>query len=207
MPERTMFYWAKMYTMQINPGDTYDKLKKCITINILDFECIPVKKIHTTYHLAEDETGHKLTDILEVHFVELPKLLDKEIVKDENEAIVQWMEFIDAKSKGVMEMLAKKNNDIKKAYDILQIISKDEKARMAYEAREAEVRDQLIRIKSAREKGIEEGIEKGIEKGETEKAIKVAKNLLKMGISIKQVAEATEIAVEKVEEIRKEISN
>ncbi len=36
-------------------------------------------------------------------------------------------------------MLAKKNESIKKAYNLLQIISKDEKARIIYEAREAEL--------------------------------------------------------------------
>lgn len=54
-------------------------------------------------------------------------------------------------------MLAEKNKDIKKAYDLLQIISKDEKAGMLYEAREAELRDQLTRMKSEKAKGREEG--------------------------------------------------
>ena len=31
MPQRTLFYWSKMYTGQIKSGDTYDKLQKCIT--------------------------------------------------------------------------------------------------------------------------------------------------------------------------------
>ena len=31
MAERTMFYWSKMYSAQIKPGDTYDKLKKFVT--------------------------------------------------------------------------------------------------------------------------------------------------------------------------------
>ena len=55
-------------------------------------------------------------------------------------------------------MLAEKNQDIKKAYDLLQIISKDEKARMLYDAREAELRDQLTRMKSAANKGKAETI-------------------------------------------------
>jgi len=60
---------------------------------------------------------------------------------------VEWMEFLDARSKGVIELLAEKNQDIKRAYDLLQIISQDEKARMLYDAREAELRDQLTRMK------------------------------------------------------------
>lgn len=70
MPERTMFYWSKMYLSQVKPGDTYDKLKKSITINIVDFKCLPLPKLHSRYHLTEDETGHRLTDLLEVHFLD-----------------------------------------------------------------------------------------------------------------------------------------
>lgn len=72
MPERTMFYWSKMYISQVKPGDTYDLLQKCITINIVDFKCTPLKKLHSSYHLTEDETGYRLTDILEVHFLDYP---------------------------------------------------------------------------------------------------------------------------------------
>jgi len=85
------------------------------------------------------------------------------------------MEFLDGKSKGVMEMLAEKNKDIKKAYDLLQIISKDQKAKMLYEARQAEISDQMTRLKSAEEKGV----------------ITVAKNLLLMGMDILTVVKAT----------------
>lgn len=157
MPERTMFYWSKMYTSQVKPGDTYDLLQKCITINIVDFKCTPLEKLHSSYHLIEDETGYRLTDILEVHFLEIPKLADLTIQRDDNDAVVEWMEFLDAKSKGVIEMLAGKNEDIKKAYDILQIISKDKKARMLYDAREAALRDQLTNMKSAENKGEAKG--------------------------------------------------
>lgn len=161
MPERTMFYWSKMYISQVKPGDTYDLLKKCITINIVDFKCTPLKKLHSIYHLIEDETGYQLTDIIEVHFLEMPKLADSEILRDENDSVVEWMEFLDARSKGVLEMLAEKNQDIKKAYDLLQIISQDEKARMLYDAREAELRDQLTRMKVEKNKGRAEGKAEG----------------------------------------------
>ena len=162
MPERTMFYWSKMYISQVKPGDPYDLLQKCITINIVDFKCTPLKKMHSSYHLTEDETGYRLTDILEVHFLEMPKLADSEIPRDEFDPVVDWMEFLDAKSKGVIEMLAEKNQDIKKAYDILQIISKDEKARMQYDAREAALRDERTRMKSEKNKGKAEGKAEGM---------------------------------------------
>lgn len=91
MAERTLFYWSKMYNGQIKSGDTYDKLKKCITINIVDFKCIEIDKLHTSFHITEDETNKKLTDVLEIHYLELPKLFDNKIEKDEDDPIIQWM--------------------------------------------------------------------------------------------------------------------
>ncbi len=195
MAERTMFYWGKMYIEQIKAGDTYDKLKKCITINILDFECTPLNKIHSSYHITEDESRYRLTEVLEIRFLELPKLEKEGIEKDEGAAITQWMEFIAAKSKEVMEMLAQKNEEIGKAYNQLQVMSKNENARMGYEARKAEIHDQMTRIKTAKEEGITIGIEN--------KAIEDALNFLKLGVSEEIVAKGTGLSVERVAEIKK----
>ncbi|MDA8226492.1 MAG: Rpn family recombination-promoting nuclease/putative transposase [Desulfitobacterium hafniense] len=160
--------------------------------------CTPLQKLYSSYHLTEDETGYRLTDILEVHFLEIVKLADLDIQRDENDPIVEWMEFLDAKSKGVIEMLAEKNKDIKKAYDLLQIISKDEKARMLYDAREAELRDQLTRIETAENKGKAEGKAEGRAEGKAE----VAKNLLDLGMEIPTVAKATGMTEEEVKRLK-----
>ena len=94
-----------------------------------------------------------------------------------------------------MEMLAEKNKDIKKAYDLLQIISKDEKARMLYEARQAEISDQLTRIKSAEEKGA------------NEKALRVAEKMIRRGDSVEDIVDMTELPKEKVIELKKKYQN
>ena len=39
--------------------------------------------------------------------MEIPKLFDEEIEKDENNPIVQWMEFLDGKSKGAGDVSRK----------------------------------------------------------------------------------------------------
>ncbi|WP_243143359.1 hypothetical protein [Clostridium estertheticum] len=92
-------------------------------------------------------------------------------------------------------MLAEKNKDIKKAYALLQTISKDKKARMLYESRQVEISDQLTRIKSAEEKEIE--------KGENRKALENVINFLKLGISEEIAAKGTGIPIEKIIEIKK----
>jgi len=203
MVERTIFYWSKMYTSQIKLGDTYDALKKCVSIIIVDFYCTPLQKLYSQYHLTEDETGYRLTDILEIHFLEIPKLFDEKVEKNDNDPVVQWMEFIDAKSKGVVELLAEKNTDIKKAYDLLKIISKDEKSRILYESRQAEISDQRTRIKSAEARGLDRGLEQGIEQGIVRKSIEAANNLLKLGFSEDIITSAIGLPIEKVRELKK----
>ncbi len=193
MAERSLFYWSKMYNSQVSPGDTYDKLKKCITINIVDFERIPLDKIHTTFHILEDETGYKLSDVLEIHFLELPKLSKLDSIKDLDAPILDWLEFIDSDSKEEMEMIAEKNENIKTAYEILQRVSKSKEARMAYEARQAEIMDQLTREKAAREEGFEQGT--------NQKAIEIAKNLLGL-IDDETIAIKTGLPLELVKNLK-----
>ena len=67
-------------------------------------------------------------------------------------------------------MLAEKSVSIRKAYRILQGISRDKRKRIEYEAREKAIRDQ----KQMMQEALEEGRSKGIEIGK----IEVAKNLI-----------------------------
>ncbi|WP_310939924.1 PD-(D/E)XK nuclease family transposase [Clostridium sp. SHJSY1] len=185
---------------------------------MLDFECLPMNKVHSSFHITEDETGEKLTDVLEIHYLELPKLFKANIKTDENEEIIQWMMFLEANNREGLEMLAEKNEKIKKACSILEVISKDDIKRAAYEAREAELHDQATRLQSAKEDGIKQGIEKGIKQG-IEKGIKQgmeqgrkealtesAKNLLLIGADVEFVSKGIGLTIEEVEEIKKSLN-
>jgi predicted transposase/invertase (TIGR01784 family) len=202
MPERTLYYWAKMYNAQIKKGDTFDILKKCITVNIVDHDFLPFNKMHTRYHLTEDMTGHCLTDVLEVHFCELKKARRGTDIDDAEDPSIDWMRFIGAKSKGEMEMIAKKNKTIEDAFEQLKVISKDEKNRLAYEARQMWIMDQRTRekqvIRKSREQGREQGREEGRMEGSREKNYENARNFKNIGISIDIIAKATGLDIEEI---------
>jgi len=127
-----------------------------------------------------------MAEELEIHFLELPKL--RKAIKDKNDPVIDWLEFINADSKEVMEMLAKKNKNMSTAFDILQAASKDEKKRLAYEAREAALKDEATRVLEARE----EGFEKGIEKGKLEVAIE----MIKQGSDVDYASKVSKIPIE-----------
>ncbi|SHH84700.1 hypothetical protein [Clostridium intestinale] len=94
-------------------------------------------------------------------------------------------------------MLAERNENIKTAYEILQRVSKSKEARMAYEARQAEIMDQLTREKSAREEGIREGIREGIEKGK----IDIARNLIGL-LDDETIANKTGLSIDIVKSLK-----
>ena len=127
----------------------------------------------------------------------MPKLFDKKISLSQDDPVVQWMTFIEGKSKGVLEVPAKKNKDIKSAYDLLQIISQDEKARMVYEARQAEIHDQLTRLHSAHQKGKAEGRAEGL----AEAKVNLAKLMLSEGEDIVNIAKYTGLSREEIEKL------
>src|SRR5665648_652296 len=71
------------------------ELAKAVTINILDFNYLnQTKNYHNVFHLYEDEEKFQLTDALEIHFMELPKLISKwrrrEVSPWEN-VLVRWL--------------------------------------------------------------------------------------------------------------------
>ncbi len=74
-PDRSLFYASKMYTDQIEQGQKYDVLKKCVSISILDFTLFKKEAgFYSCFHIREDTRGFLYTDKMEFHVIELPKL-------------------------------------------------------------------------------------------------------------------------------------
>ena len=99
--DRSTFYVSKMLVEQVGINKRYSNIKKCIGINILDFDYIrATKRFHTIYHIREDTEPIKYTDILEIHIVELPKLPQT----DDGTDLYDWIRFIKAENKGEFEI-------------------------------------------------------------------------------------------------------
>ena len=121
-----------MYASQLNAGQNYSKLKKTVTINILNFNYIATPKYHNIFQLLEKDSGVLLTDVLEIHFLELPKLKQKEVTLETS--LVNWLLFFKAfQDQKLREVLAMSNPAIAKAIAALEFIEQDEDARRMYE--------------------------------------------------------------------------
>ena len=100
MRERSLYYWAKLYERQLDEGDEYRQLRKAIAINILNFVEIENGHYHNVFRLRGDD-GRLLTDHLEIHFLELPKL--RHSAADAERRLVRWLLFLSARTRNQME--------------------------------------------------------------------------------------------------------
>jgi predicted transposase/invertase (TIGR01784 family) len=204
MDKRTLWYWGEIYSEGIKKGEDYKKLAKVITINILDFEYIRIpNKFHTTFHLWEDEVkDYMLTDVVEVHFIEMEKfrkLVNKNIKEDK---LQRWLSFFrEDISKEELKELMEMDADIKKAEEKIEYLSSDPQTLALYKARERSLHERANMISSAKEEGIVIGREEGANK----KAIKVAEKMLKRGDRIEDIVDITELSIDTVMELRKKM--
>ncbi|MBY9078927.1 PD-(D/E)XK nuclease family transposase [Paenibacillus sp. HN-1] len=183
--KRTLFYWSKRYASQLSEGDKYPELKKCVTINILNYAFLKNKQYHNVFHLREDRTGISLIDDIEVHFLELPKL-DERSVSSEG-GLINWLLFLKGADTSHWEVLKMNEPGLEKAMDTLQYLSQDSDARRLYEARQKYLHDEASMLESAELAGIK----------------RVAKNMLEMNLDIATIAKATGLSEQEINALRK----
>ena len=184
--DRSTFYVSKMLVEQVGINKKYSNIKKCIGINILDFDYIKdTQRFHTVYHISEDTEHIKYTDILEIHIVELPKLP----TNDDGTDLYDWIKFIKAENKGEFEMLAKQSKYLQKAYETLEEISADQQKRLEYTARQKALYDYNTLMEENYERGVEEGIEQGIQQGKSERDAELIERMKSKGMSDEEIGQ------------------
>ncbi|AXF56556.1 Rpn family recombination-promoting nuclease/putative transposase [Salicibibacter kimchii] len=193
MVKRTLYYLAKMYAQSISEGDDYTKLKKTVTINILDFNLFAIERFHSTFHFYEDhEEAMLLTDALEVHFVEYPKF--KKMKKSLEDPLHRWLLFLDESlQENERKELIEMDPVIRKAEERLEWLSSDAETRRLYEARKESMLERNTLIVEGREEGREEGKKEGKKEGEETTQTAIVLSMLKQGFKPEEIARITEL--------------
>ncbi|MFZ5989541.1 MAG: Rpn family recombination-promoting nuclease/putative transposase [Bacillota bacterium] len=192
MEKRTMFYWGKLFLEGIKQGDDYISLSKVITINILDFNFLDIDKFHSKYHLWEDEEdNYLLTDLIEIHFIEMPKFRAFKEKDLKGNSLHRWLKFFDKMlSEEELKELIEMDSAIKRAEKKLEYLSSDEQTLALYKAREDSLHERANMISPAKEGGREQGREEG--------KLIVAKKMLLSELDIEPVSKFTEISIEQL---------
>ena len=170
MIQRSLYYWSKLYEEQLEEGDRYDKLCRTVCINILDFKYLKNDRFHNGYRLKEIETNEELTDLQEIHFIEIPKLKRFESTEEIVDLLEGWVEFLRDPESEVIRKLEMSNKEIREAKDELYRLSRNSKERELYYLREKSLRDEISALANAKEKGLKEGLKQGLFEGKLESA-------------------------------------
>ena len=200
MLPRFLLYWAKMYSANLKVGDEYSKLRRTISIIIVDGE-LPefkgIKKAQTNWQIREEEyKSIILTSYFEICIIELPKAIREYKTNKEN-GVLQWMMFLENPEDVEVTKIMEENENIKEAKEELDRISQDDiLRRMAFKA-ELERMDHAQLMYEARRDGKKEGIEQGAK----EKEVQIAKNMLKEKASIEFIIKVTGLTKEEIEKL------
>ena len=168
--KRAQLIISKAYTSQDISGKSYDDLKRCYLICIVDYTLFEDDKKYFRDAMFRDAKGTPLTDDQVIIFLELTKIkaLLKKRVEDLTE-IESWLIFFkyaaDKSKREKLEQIIEKKEGIKMAAQILQTISMNERERALYESHLIYELDQHSALKSAEARGIAEGEARGEARG------------------------------------------
>ena len=152
--DRTLFYWAKLYTSELKSGEEYGNLKQTITINIINFNMFEGQNYHTEVAAMIKGTNEVFSDKFSIHFFEL-----KKISKHPKTSREQWLQFINADSMEDFEIVQATTNmpTIQKAVKVIYDMSEDTKIREIARLREKALHDEASALKQAKNEGIAMG--------------------------------------------------
>lgn len=189
MIDRSLYYWANLYSNGLYKKEDYTENDKTIVINILGFNIFEEGPYQEICRVRRDYNLEVITEHFEMHFIQIPKCKKEEI----KTKLDEWMQFIGNISEKGVNIAMKSNERIKEAKEELEYLNGDEETRRIAELREKAIRDETTNLNSARKEGERLGLEKG--------KIEIAKKMKGKGHTIEEVVELTELSKEEVERL------
>jgi len=188
MGQRSLYYWAKLYQSTLGRGENYNNLRRTVAINLLGYEYLPLSGFHHMYGLYDETGKHRLTEDIEIHFLELPKVTRQNIRS--MRTLDKWMAFIGNKlSDEEMEAIAMSEAAIDTAWDRIEAFMRDAGQRHKYEQREKFEHDYVSDMEGSWKQGMQQGISKGRQIG----IAHMAMNMLRVGTPVATVAQMAEL--------------
>jgi len=157
--DRTLYYWAKIFSSELSSGDEYGDLRKTICINIINFKLFDCKEYHSQFQALEKKRHEMLSDKFDIHFFELKKIKKS----PQNKPMEDWLNLINAETEGeLMDVeTSTQIQEVKKAVVVLRELNADEKVRKEAYYREKRLHDEATALGHARREGEAVGMKKG----------------------------------------------
>ena len=202
--KRTLFYWAKMYIEGFKEGQAYNSLHKCITINIIADGFNLNDAVHSEYLLQEKEVHTMLTDVLEIHFLDLQaaKRANEEGKEESKRSqLINWLKFIGTSDKKERAMIAMKSPILQMLNEKIDILTLSPVERKLYESR-MKLKSDITTISETQfSAGVERGKSLGLAEGSRQKALETARLMKQASCEITFIEKMTGLSKEEVEKL------
>lgn len=196
--KRTLYYWSELYGEHLQKGDDYHRLRRTITINLLNFKLFSRERLISLYQLQEQTDHECLTDLMQLVFIEL----DKPAWATQPLHLQQWIRFLTVQDNDELKQLANENPAIGEAYTMLNYLSHDPEERRRYFRRKIALMDLKSGLETARAEGVAEGRAEGKAEGAQEASFAVARRLLTLGMNLELISQATGLTVDQIDALR-----
>ena len=177
LPQRLAFYLTTIYSNQLTEGVGYSSLRQAISICVLTRSMFPDDhQLHLDFRLRSP-SGLILTNDLQIHLLELPKLCLTEENVCQATAIERWAYFLRNADRLSWDDVKRifPDPEIAEAAGVLEMISKSPEEHRLYDLRLKFQRDEVSRIEAtqreleaARAKALHEGRVEGLVEGRVE---------------------------------------
>ena len=220
--KRAEYQVSRLETTYLKKGDTWEKAPKVYQITVLDFiytkidEAKPETKKAVSRYSMRTKDGLELTNALNIVFIELPKVKGLEKSLDTNTQLENWALFLkdadNPKKNNVIKELTSKEAGLMSAQQSLSSISANQSLWITQYRQELADRDYRSSLSVAMNKGIlqgrsegllqgrKEGRNEGLLQGRSEGLLQgrteAARNALKLGFTLEQVAQITGLSLD-----------
>ena len=195
-----------MYTADFKAGESYDKLHRCIAINIIADGFRLNDAIHSEYLLQEKTEHTVLTDVLEVHFLDLQaakRAKEEWSAAGKQGQLINWLRFIGATNRKERAMIATMSPVLQMLNEKIDILTLSPTERKLYESR-MKLKSDITTISETQfsagvERGKSLGLAEGEVRGSRQKALETARILKQFGDPVQKIVQATGLTIQEVE--------
>ena len=194
-----------MYLEGFKEGEPYTSLTKCITINLISQGFNLNHEIHSAYSILEQNTHQPLTDLMEIHFLNLSAVkrakIRQTVTTQKQEKLLNWLRFIETDDKKERAMLAMTSPVLQMLNEKIDVLSLNPEERKLYESR-MKLKSDIATISEVQyNAGIERGKSLGLAEGSRQNALETAAAFKRFGFDIDKIAEGTGLSREEIEKL------
>ena len=190
--KKSVSYLTRIYSEQLETGEDYLQAKKVISLNLMEgnYHLNNFQLVNDYGFVNKLNYGKIKDEWLELYLIRLD-LVKEDVYKYKEIRFIRWLKLIKAGDLEEMKKIAEGDENMEKVLKFMKRFVNDEEVLNLY--------DKINDVKYyAKEEGKEAGRAEGLATGKKEEKMETAKNMLKKGYSIQDIAEITNLTVDEV---------